>query len=585
MHTRSGLYGVAAIGAATQRLGFCGGTRQGRESRMHTVAYCSQVVAAFEKRDHICGRREIDKLRNEVAVVAAREAQRGEGIIAMRVVPHRKQQPRRCEALERGADNEFDRGAVCVTCGSCRHRDVDRGTAALTCAGLRQRSGAGIERELVQRHKQHPRVAVERILRTVTVMGIQIDDRYAFTTITQRGRRDRDGVQKTEPHGTLRSGVMARWSHGTERSRCLTTVDVAHRRQAASCGQKRCPSRPPRHGRIRVDDTAALCIDGLKAADNRFVVHAFDVDHRHRLRGDDLDGDARVDQPVAGGGQSFTTLGMCRTGIVVKTISVRHVQKGHRATAYSWAPHETAGRGVACMSKLALLTFGTEHYRIGSWRGHETLGYLAPLSAPQQLTAAGLQRAMTRLARSGYKEILTAALSEPEQAFFLRAGFTVHERLHLLRHDLTNVSATNSRPAELRRIHRWHHRALLELDQRAFDPFWKLDQANLIEAIQATPTTRVVGMFMPELVAYAVTGLAGDQGYLQRLAVDPDRQGSGIATRLVTDTLTWLAHRHATAASVNTQETNHRALALYEHLGFRLVQPGLAVLRCELRTP
>ena len=232
------------------------------------------------------------------------------------------------------------------------------------------------------------------------------------------------------------------------------------------------------------------------------------------------------------------------------------------------------------MSRLALLTFGTEQYRVGSWRGHATTGYVAPLSPPEHLTRAGLDHALRRLGRRGFREILTAALTESEQQFFRSAGFTVHERLHLLQHDLRDVPPAAADP-RLRPVRRWQHRALLEVDARAFDSFWKLDRANLVEAIQATPATRVTGAFTPRLCGYAVTGFAGDHGYLQRLAVDPDAQGRGLGSALVLDALAWLVERGASGASVNTQEHNTRALALYERLGFTIVQPGLAVLRYE----
>lgn len=236
------------------------------------------------------------------------------------------------------------------------------------------------------------------------------------------------------------------------------------------------------------------------------------------------------------------------------------------------------------MGKLALLTFGAEQYRIGSWRGHATTGYVAPLSPPDQLTRAGLEHALRRLARRGYRDVLTAALTDAEQHLFRAAGFSLHERLHLLQHDLREVRSV-SVAVPLRQLRRWHHRALLAVDARAFDPFWKLDRANLVEAIQATPFTQVTGVFDAGLRGYAITGLAGDHGYLQRLAVDPTTQGRGVGTALVHDALAWLVERGATGASVNTQEHNSRALALYERLGFRAVEPGLAVLRYELTRP
>jgi ribosomal protein S18 acetylase RimI-like enzyme len=91
-----------------------------------------------------------------------------------------------------------------------------------------------------------------------------------------------------------------------------------------------------------------------------------------------------------------------------------------------------------------------------------------------------------------------------------------------------------------------------------------------------------MGAFDPNLVGYAITGFAGEHGYLQRLAVEPSYQGRGHATALVHDGLEWLVQRGATGASVNTQEQNGRALALYLHMGFTHVNPGLAVLRYQM---
>ena len=86
------------------------------------------------------------------------------------------------------------------------------------------------------------------------------------------------------------------------------------------------------------------------------------------------------------------------------------------------------------MSKLALLTFGTEQYRIGSWRGQRTTGYVAPLSPPDQLTRAGLEQVLRRLVHRGYHDVLTAALTEPRTAMApvvenierIRAGQPAH---------------------------------------------------------------------------------------------------------------------------------------------------------------
>jgi ribosomal-protein-alanine N-acetyltransferase len=129
---------------------------------------------------------------------------------------------------------------------------------------------------------------------------------------------------------------------------------------------------------------------------------------------------------------------------------------------------------------------------------------------------------------------------------------------------------------------------VLELDRLAFDPFWRLDESGLDEAVAATPHTRFrVALANDEpgtetVVGYAITGRAGRRGYLQRLAVHPDAQGQGLGLLLVADALRWLRRWRAERAMVNTQLANGRALALYEGVGFRREPSGLSVLGREL---
>ncbi len=235
------------------------------------------------------------------------------------------------------------------------------------------------------------------------------------------------------------------------------------------------------------------------------------------------------------------------------------------------------------MAGLELFNVGAEQYRIGSWRGHRSVGYLVPLTPPERLSRTGLQRSLDQLTARGYTRVFTAALTAKEQRFFSQWGFRLHERLHLLQHDLVTIPPMPAIDAKLTRGHRWHYRAALEVDGRAFDGMWRLDLVSLKEAIDATPASRFrLAKHGQRVVGYAVSGRSVDCGYLQRLAVDPDVEGHGIGTALVVDCLQWAKRHGVDAVSVNTQEGNTRAFALYERLGFVPVEPGLAVLEREL---
>lgn len=123
---------------------------------------------------------------------------------------------------------------------------------------------------------------------------------------------------------------------------------------------------------------------------------------------------------------------------------------------------------------------------------------------------------------------------------------------------------------------------MLDIDHRAFEPFWRFDHASLKEARRATPTSRFrVARIGDSVVGYAVTGRAGERGYLQRLAVDPSHFGHGLGSALVNDAMSWLSRRGSSTILVNTQERNIRALSLYEHLGFVRQPAGLLVLRWD----
>lgn len=180
---------------------------------------------------------------------------------------------------------------------------------------------------------------------------------------------------------------------------------------------------------------------------------------------------------------------------------------------------------------------------------------------------------------------VTGALHRNELAPFVANGFQVHEHLHLLRHDLVDVPE-DPRNHRLRRARRRDRARILDIDNRAFDDFWTLDHAGLIDAVRATPSTRfrVSQTRGGPVTGYAITGRANDRGYLQRLAVDPDHHRAGLGRALVADSLIWLRRTGARAAMVNTQTVNQGALALYLACGFEAEAEGLTVLALDLNS-
>lgn len=230
------------------------------------------------------------------------------------------------------------------------------------------------------------------------------------------------------------------------------------------------------------------------------------------------------------------------------------------------------------MRRLDTITGHADRLRIGPWRSDPSLALLSPTpGAPP--SPDGLKQALARIGAAGYRAVLTPALTFHEQAVFLQNGFTVHERLHLLRHELFDLPRTTAPNTTIRRGRSRDIAAVLELDGLAFDGFWRFDLEGLLDARNATPRSRFrVASLGDRIVGYHVAGVARRLGYLQRLAVHPDFHGRGIGTALIGDALSWCRRRGCDSVLVNTQEINQRALSLYRHLDFTDEPTGLAVL-------
>lgn len=218
--------------------------------------------------------------------------------------------------------------------------------------------------------------------------------------------------------------------------------------------------------------------------------------------------------------------------------------------------------------------------RIGSWRSSTETATIATY-IDQPLDAAAVRFCLEHLAAEGYHRVVTAALEPREQEVFAGQGFSLLRSLTLLRLDL---GETIPQPAHrLRRVRSRRATEVLPIDHAAFDEFWRFDATALHEAIHATPHHLLRTTAGVPAQGYALTGLANDRGYIQRLAVVPDVHGQGVGTALLVDALRWLRRRGARMAFVNTQDDNVRATELYRRHGFEPVPGGLAMMGIDLQ--
>ena len=124
--------------------------------------------------------------------------------------------------------------------------------------------------------------------------------------------------------------------------------------------------------------------------------------------------------------------------------------------------------------------------------------------------------------------------------------------------------------------------AAIEIDRLAFDPTWQLGSLGIAEARAATPRSALLITQDEDTVrGFAIVGIGGTIGYLQRLAVHPSAVGQGHGRSLLRASLEWCHRRGASQQLLNTRPGNEAADGLYHSEGYSVNRGALSVLRYD----
>lgn len=235
------------------------------------------------------------------------------------------------------------------------------------------------------------------------------------------------------------------------------------------------------------------------------------------------------------------------------------------------------------MTTTETINIGRLHFRIRPWHSDSSIAHVAMAPGGGVPDRAEIAECLSRIRDLGYRSALTSAMDTAEGSAYRSLGFTERDRLRVMRHDLTDLDQLKGHDRAsgytCKRARKSDKPECLDIDSRAFEPFWRLDAGGLADAEAATPSRRFrVILDQKRVIGYAVTGRGGQQGFIQRLATDPDLQRRGVASLLVVDALRWCGRRHAREVFVNTQVSNVAATRLYEKLGFVTTPNDLVVL-------
>jgi ribosomal protein S18 acetylase RimI-like enzyme len=218
-----------------------------------------------------------------------------------------------------------------------------------------------------------------------------------------------------------------------------------------------------------------------------------------------------------------------------------------------------------------ILRAGTVVARVRPWALEPNVAHLVLYNQTRLPTPSEIITWISELRTVGYDTIRTGALGSQAGARFERLGFESIQSLMLLEHTSIKSAVASAvvRSTSTVRLAPDGDAQASRVDAAAFGTGWSIDRVGLADVRSATPRHRARAIRVgSDVVAYAISGRDGRNGYIQRLAVSPDHQHQGHGSVLVVDSLRWMARRRVRRALVNTHITNDAALALYHRLGF-----------------
>ncbi len=184
----------------------------------------------------------------EVGVVGRGEFETGQRILTMSVETRRDDHPVRREPLHHRSNDLVDRLAVHITSGPGGKRQIQIGQRRRPVRRSREATGARIQRRLVERHVQHPRIVVEDVL------GCRCRRWTSQSTIATRSPRSDSAraatatlLKRQKPIGSSDDRVVARVAGSQRRPR---RTPVVQRIDGIEHGPDRatspCPTSPAR---------------------------------------------------------------------------------------------------------------------------------------------------------------------------------------------------------------------------------------------------------------------------------------------------------------------------------------------------
>jgi ribosomal protein S18 acetylase RimI-like enzyme len=163
----------------------------------------------------------------------------------------------------------------------------------------------------------------------------------------------------------------------------------------------------------------------------------------------------------------------------------------------------------------------------------------------------------------------------------LGSQFEHYQDIVVLERNIANEEGFTTNGITIRPVREGDFDQVLAVDNLAFELIWQISEDELKHAMKSSKYTSVA-IHKEKIIGYQLSTGNPFSAHLARLAVLPEFQGHGIGYSLVQDLLAFFQRSTIPSITVNTQQSNHASLHLYQKLGFHLTGETFPIFRRNL---
>ena len=181
--------------------------------------------------------------------------------------------------------------------------------------------------------------------------------------------------------------------------------------------------------------------------------------------------------------------------------------------------------------------------------------------------------------------IFNSSLVNSDQVdIWLKGGWSIARELCLYTYLFNKPISNNTveKFFEMKKFDEDIFEEIVLLDKDIFEPYWRSSTLSLFDTLRSCRETSLYTYKQGKgLLAYAIVGLTMRSSFLQRFAVHPNIQRSGLGSSMLENILEDMYKKKMISIKLNTQSDNVVAQNLYKNKGFSLSNQKLFVMESE----